>query len=402
MLCLNARLWLNGSNQQRNIKVPSASSRSRFKGEQKMNAITSAFGFMSLCLVLLIGSVPSAASTKELLYVQEGQDLVTYSVSSTTAVTKKLGTVSMNLLPRVIRRSGSFLYVLGTTATHECFNVYALSSAGVPAAKPVQTLLVKHALTQFYIHPNGTDAYAMFSWTEDVKGTTEFVSDIVLFTIDPKTGKLTNTKRNIANFPLSADWSTSINFVNSRGTELYTTDIFHGPCHTCLGPSYFSSTIDAKTGLLSPRVYFWSDSTHPSSFFGGKIFVYDEFSFNVYTMGVEPRSLIAGCDASILLVCGDHLQSVFIHPSNNYLFLLDDTTNEVPILYVSAFLKKLNATGSTIPGFPSLIAFSSDGLLVYAAEGKEILVHVFNPHTGMLTARTSIAVKGVDAMLPGQ
>jgi hypothetical protein len=366
-----------------------------------MNAIRSAFGFVLLCLVLLIGSVPSAASTKELLYVQEGRQLTTYRVSNTTAVAKKLGTLSMNLLPRVIRRSGSFLYVLGTTTTHECFNVYALSSAGVPAAKPVQRLVVKHALTQFYIHPNGTDAYAMFSWTEDVHGHTEFASDIVLFTINPKTGKLTNTTKNIANFPLNADFSTSINFLNSKGTELYTTDTFHGPCHTCLGPSYFASGVNLKTGLLSPRVYFWSDSTRPSSFFGGRIFVYDEFSVKVFSLGA-PRSLIAGCDASVLLVCGDHLQSVYVHPSNNYLFLLDDTTNEVPILYVSAPLKKLKATGATIPGFPSLLAFSSDGLLVYAAENKEILVHVFNPHTGLLTARTSIAVKGVNSIVAAQ
>jgi hypothetical protein len=49
-----------------------------------------------------------------------------------------------------------------------------------------------------------------------------------------------------------------------------------------------------------------------------------------------------------------------------------------------------------------LIAFSPDGLLVYAAEGREILVHVFNPHTGLLTARTSIAVKGVNSIIPAQ
>jgi hypothetical protein len=326
---------------------------------------------------------------------------VTYSVSNTTAVTKKLGTLYINLLPRVIRRSGSFLYVLGTATSHEYFNVYALSLAGVPAAKPVQTLAVKSTLTQFYIHPNGTDAYAMFSWTGNVKGTTEFASDIVLFTINPKTGRLTNTAKNIANFPLNKDWSTSINFLNSKGTELYTTDIFHGPCHTCLGPSYFSSAINTTTGLLSPRVYFWSDSTRPSSYFGGSIFVYDEFSFDVYSLGAH-RSLVAGCDASVLLVCGDHLKSVVIHPSNNYLFLLDATTNEVPILYVSAPQKKLKASGAAIPGFPSLFAFSPDGLLVYAAEGKEILVHVFNPLTGLLMARTSIAVTEVSSMLPAQ
>jgi DNA-binding beta-propeller fold protein YncE len=79
------------------------------------------------------------------------------------------------------------------------------------------------------------------------------------------------------------------------------------------------------------------------------------------------------------------------HPSGGYLFVPDSTTNEVPILYISLPLKRLEASGASISGIPSTIAFSPDGLLVYAVKGKEILVRVFNPHTGLLTARTSIS-----------
>jgi hypothetical protein len=69
----------------------------------------------------------------------------------------------------------------------------------------------------------------------------------------------------------------------------------------------------------------------------------------------------------------------------------------------SAALKKLEASGASIPGSPRPApVFSPDGLLVYAIEGSEILVYVFNPHTGLLTARTSISAPGVGAVLPVQ
>jgi hypothetical protein len=50
----------------------------------------------------------------------------------------------------------------------------------------------------------------------------------------------------------------------------------------------------------------------------------------------------------------------------------------------------------------STVAFSPDGLLVYAIEGSEILVYVFNPHSGLLTARTTINAPGMSSILPWQ
>jgi hypothetical protein len=240
----------------------------------------------------------------------------------------------------------------------------------------------------------------MFSWTEVVDSTTEFASDIVLFAINPKTGKLTNTAKNIANFPLNEGTSTSIKYVNSKGTELYTEDFWAGFCHTCVEPSYYYSNINAKTGLLSPRVYFWADDdTDAGSFFSDSILVYDPFG--VYSMGPKP-SLLAPCDPSTLAVCGDYIYPVYIHPSDKYIFLADQTLNEVPILYISVPKAELEPSGASIPGIPTAVAFSPDGLLVYAVEGNEILVYVFNPHSGLLTARTSISAPGVGKILPVQ
>jgi 6-phosphogluconolactonase (cycloisomerase 2 family) len=180
-----------------------------------MNTTKSSLGLVVLFLVVLIGS--AFASTTELLYVQEGQNILTYSVNNTTAIATKLSTLKTNYDPSpggdptlgiTIKRSGSFLYVLGRSHSLESFTVYPLTATGVPIAKPVQILSVKPQVKQgqFYIHPSGKFAYVMFSWTQTV----EYASDIVLFTVDPKAGILTNTTKVLANFPLTATSTTSM------------------------------------------------------------------------------------------------------------------------------------------------------------------------------------------------
>jgi hypothetical protein len=286
--------------------------------------------------------------------------------------------------------------LLGFSPAQEYFTVYSLTSAGVPKPKPVQTLIVKPALSQFYIHPNGVYAYAMFSWTGDGG----FAADIVLFTINPKTGKLTNTKRNIANFPPNEAAATSINYMNSKGTTLFTVDNFHEASSTARtvphDPEYYSSAINAKTGLLSPRAYFYASPL----VLGDSIFVVGASRPPITVFSTSAQDVLVQCDSSMLMVCGDDLSAVYIHPSDKYLFLADQSTNEVPIVYISTVLKKLEPSGASIPGIPSTVAFSRDGLLVYAVEGSEILVYVFNPHTGLLTARTIIKATGIGSILP--
>jgi DNA-binding beta-propeller fold protein YncE len=165
------------------------------------------------------------------------------------------------------------------------------------------------------------------------------------------------------------------------------------------GANYFVATINPTTGSVGPRVQFYSDD-----FFDGYFSVFsDPIIAQVYDPQYIPSAIKIfpnptnppispapniNCTAAMLLVCGDQI-SVSIHPSNKYLFVADQTTNEVAILYISAVLQTLVPSGASIPGLAS-VAFSPDGLLVYAAENNEILVYVFNPHTGLLTARTTI------------
>ena len=243
-----------------------------------MNTIKSSLVFAFLCLVVLVGS--AFASTTEHLYVQEGQNIVSYGVNNTTAVATKLGTLKTNYNPNqgqpslgiTIQRFGSFLYVLGRSHSLESFTVYPLTAAGVPMAKPVQILSVKPQVKQgqFYIHPSRKFAYVMFSWTQTVDGNFEYASDIVLFTIDPKTGILTNTTKVLANFPLTATATTSMRSMNSAGTKLYIVNVpFLTPALSEVVETYSYYTINAKTGALRENrlvtarcIYYNTVTTH--------------------------------------------------------------------------------------------------------------------------------------------
>jgi hypothetical protein len=357
-----------------------------------------------MCLVLLVGSGFAATPTTELLYVQQGQNVVTYTVNTKTAVTKKLGTLATaydGASPITVSRSGSFLYLLGFSPAIEYLAVYKLTTAGVPNPKPVQTLTVKPALHQFYIHPNGIVAYAMFSWTQVVSGKVEYASDVVLFTVNPKTGMLTNTTKVVANFPLYPYHFTAMNGMDSKGTTLrFKQQIVGGML------LYYRSTINLKTGALGRQRPFWRDDDYyqkQRSVFSDSLLV----QLNALgapnatiTIAQNGLPLFECTQYTVPAYCGDSLQQIWMHTSGAYIFSYDYTLNETPIFYISLPNQELLASGASIPGQPDKLAFSPDGLLVYAVEGSEILTYVFNPHSGLLTARTTINAPGVGAILP--
>jgi hypothetical protein len=340
-------------------------------------------------------------------------------VDNATAVPNKLGTLSTKFDPNFnfqICPSGSYLYILGfISAGNEMFAVYPPTAAGVPMAKPIQTLTVKPALSQFIIHPNGIDAYAMFSWSQVVGGQLEFVSDVVLFTINPKTGKLTNTTTPVANFPLNANFQTAMYGMNSRGTKLYTAA--HDALTGVEGTYHYSySTINAKTGALGKQIGFWSDTVDESkqqnsvfsdSLIAQVVETFDSsgsFFINLYPnkAGVNPNAPLINCTSGMLAFCGDGALNPVIHPSGKYLFFYDQSINQQTIIYINTALKKFQATGASIPG-PSLpVVFSRDGLLVYAVVNTEILVYVFNPRSGLFTAKSTINAPGLIQIVPSE
>jgi hypothetical protein len=373
-----------------------------------MNTIRSSLVFAFLCLALLVGSAFAAIPPTELLYVQQGQNIITYSVNTTTAVTKKLSTLrtAYNGATKItINRSGSFLYLLGFSPAIEYFTVYSLTTAGVPNPKPVQTLVVKPALKQFLIHPNGTLAYALFWWTEILDGTYEVASDVALFTVNPKTGKITNTTKPAANFPMNDSWSTTMFGMDSKGRKLYLESQYIGPGHK--GFDYLDAPIDAKTGVLGSQVDFWNENRNEHSVFSDSLTALTHPNLFILinpnlSNPNAPRTFFS-CSSSMVVICGDNNHRLWMHPSGAYIFVADQTLNEVTILYISLPLQKLEESHAglqSIPGIPAEVAFSPDGLLVYAQEDSEILVYVFNPHSGVLTAKTAIKAPGVLSILP--
>jgi hypothetical protein len=369
---------------------------------------------LSLLAFLCLTLSTSFAAT-EILYVQEGQKIVTYSVNNATTASHQLGMLSMSFDPHfgiTICPSASYLYILGfISENNEMLTVYPLSAAGVPTAKPIQTLAVKPALRQFIIHPNGTVAYAMFSWEQVVGGKREFASDIVLFTINPKTGKLTNTTKPVANFPLNPGFSTSIYGMDRQGTKLYTASQQRTGGRKSF-THYSYSTINAKTGALGKQIGLWSDELDGSKqqqsvFFDALIAQLRHDSsgnatINIYPnkVGVNPNAPLISCTREMLAVCGDNTFDPIIDPSGNYLLFLDDTINETTIVYINPVMKKVQASRASIPGSPFPFVFSPDGLLLYTSGDPNISVYVFNPHSGEFTATGTINALA-DQFVPG-
>jgi hypothetical protein len=338
-------------------------------------------------------------------------------VNTTTAVVTFLGqtTIKPASFVRISRvPTAPFLYVLGfTNSGQEFIWTYKLNAAGVPVGKPIQTLSVKPALTQFVMHPNGKFAYAMFSWVaiDPNTGKNGFFADIILFTIDPKTGLLTNTKKVVVNTAVNDSYQTSVLELNAKGTEIYTEMVPTTSSGPTSGPVYYlHGSVSALNGTVSTPMVFWGDPTGDGTSGIGDLFIARSepdsgFSghpvINVYTNTNNP-TLAVHCDISMLAVCADNISHLLFDPTGKYLLFNHTvfTTTDVPILYVNASSKQLVASGATIPGSPYITRFSPSGILLYAAEDSGIFVYVFNPHTGLLTAKSTIGLNSVQQLLP--
>jgi hypothetical protein len=205
------------------------------------------------------------------------------------------------------------------------------------------------------------------------------------------------------NFALSPDFSTSIDAMDSKGTYLRYKQLVADSFFR--GVYYYRSPINPTTGTLGGLVYFWGDDDYSNA--ESSVFS-DSLTAQLNALGAPNATIMIArngtslftCSQSMLALCGDSIQQIWMHSSGAYLFAYDYTLNETPILYINLPLQKLVASGAAIPGQPDQMAFSKDGLLVYAVEGSQILTYVFNPHSGLLTARTIINAPGVLSILP--
>jgi hypothetical protein len=292
-----------------------------------------------------------------------------------------------------------FLYILGFTSdTEEYFWVHATTSAGVPTENAVQKLAVKPALAQFFIHPTGKFGYALYAW-QQTDG--QFVSDIVLFKINPETGELTNTHTAVANYPASFG-QTGIYGLSANGSKLYNEGQIQFDEANAVGFQYYD--INGTTGLLGPAVNIWSLDT--GTLGGADYVLSDQFlAFSnsgddplspgifVYPNAANTSTVLVYCSPSTLAVCGDNLNyplPLQIDPSSKYLFVNDDSVQSVIIAAIDVSHGVLKESPTSIPGNPSVISFSPDGTVVYAIENKDVLIYDFNPSSGLLTTERTL------------
>jgi hypothetical protein len=360
-----------------------------------------------LCLAL------STIHASELLYTVGGNTVKVYSVNSTTAVTKLIGSVKLPSshgaqITRTVNTP--FLYAFGFNSSNQEFLwTYKLNAFGVPGAKPIQTLPVKNALNKFVILPNGKFAYGFYEWSmpdPNNHGTTGYAGDAVRFTINTTTGMLTNTKKAVVNFPLDDFSYPELLGMNTKGTVMYTVQL---PVFFGIEATYTRSTVNPTTGAVSGTAHFWQDDYPDGAGVTGigNLYLAEQwpdpptrkYAINIYPNAGGPNVLIR-CDEFMVAVCGDQDGNMLFDPTGKYLLFDDFTISEVPILYVSVVNGNVVASGASIPGNAYSITFSPTGLLLYGLERGEVLVYVFNPHSGLLTAKSTIADSSVYALVP--
>jgi hypothetical protein len=365
-----------------------------------------------LSLSLLAWSLPcySATSPKQLVYVQDGHNLITYSVSRTTAAATKLGSLPLDASPSYPIQifhapTAPFLYILGfTSATQEYFWVYATTPGGVPNAGTIQKLSVKPALGQFFIQPKGRFAYAMYSWDFGFK------SDIVLYTVSSKTGQLTNTRKVLENFTTIPENQTVIYGLSRGGSKLFT-EGYNTQGHGGDSYNFDYYSIDATTGLLGKDVPFFYFGISGQGDFGDGIvnnqviaLAYNDgfgnAKIDVYPFAVNRNPApIVNCTSAMAPVCGDNLSfplpslpvttPLQFDPAGNFLFITDTSIHSIVIANIDLKKKVIKETGSFIPGNP-LVSFSTDGKLVCAVDKKSVGLYIFDSSSGLITTHSSV------------
>jgi hypothetical protein len=371
-------------------------------------------------ILFLCLSLPSyAISTTELLYTlgsypsdDDSSRVTVYSINKTTAVATALGHFTVPALYNIYvfhAPTAPFLYVLGFLNDNtEHIWTYKLNASGVPIGGPIQDLPVKNALTQFFIHPNGKLAYAVFSWTatDPNTGNPGFYTKAVLFAINPTTGLLTNTKKTIFNAPVNDNWQTTVLRLNAKDTEVITKmrPYFSG------GDTYYlRGQISTVTGAITTPKLFWQDT-----FEGGVTGVGDVFMarsnvdptsggnvIDAYLNAHQPNVLIH-CNTFMVQACGDSIYSLMFDPTGKYLLFNDSSTNQLVVIYVSEQKTQLIESGATIPGSPYLTTFSPDGLMLYTLENGQVLFYVFDPHSGLFTAKSAVTDPYVYQLTPAE
>lgn len=343
-----------------------------------------------LATILSLTSLSLASSVVEVLYLAQPQGngslLLTYKVSPKNAVAQQIGSTDLpasSMVPLTVGKT-HLLYVWNSTDVW----VYTTDANGVPQSKPSQHLTFgfAHPVQAFIADRDGKFAYAAVTWYDNQGN---FTAQLMLLTIDPATGLLTNTGRTAASYGPSQYFPLESFFFLGSHTRLYTLQVDDGP-HTCI-QNYDYFPVDQTTGLLGnmkPLVG-WGDCGNMSAGTVSDVAMatsdapYGQGSGTVVVRRIANGEQIT-CTTTMLTFCGDESNSLAFDPTSRNLFFSDYDSVQVLLAHIDWASGKLLATGS-IPSLPSLF-FSPDSKLVYAIDTNEVESYAFDSASGIFTA----------------
>jgi hypothetical protein len=352
-------------------------------------------------------NVASSSNTVDVLYVQQNDSILTYNVNPQTGEATPVGQpLTLNALNNYIGLIPSpkdhFLNVLWfDTSNKKYLYVYDTDAFGVPQATPVQRMSAIY-IAGFQADPNGKYDYALRLW-QNAKG--EYVSDIRLFTVDPSSGKLTESPVVQARYAPNYYYTAGLFGFNGSGSRMYDTWSvnFDGEAAS----TYYYRTVDPNTGALGPdtKFFYWSDWTSSDQVVLTSNLIVDLSrpdslqqyqTVKVFRLANNGTPLI-NCTAAMLAACNT-TGNIVVDPSGQYVFL--SSGNVLQVARIDLSNKQIVDTGNSVPGSPQLF-FSQDGLLVYALTtdyttgNGTIQVYRFDKQTGALTAGSQISLSTV-------
>jgi hypothetical protein len=308
-----------------------------------------------------------------------------------------------------------FLYVTGYNGD-EYLWVYATDANGVPQVPPIQTLKLNND-SALSINPDGTWAY-MIHATQNSQG--EMLDSIYAFQLNPTTGMVQLSPKLVATYPPNGPCSSGAEYpganvvgFNSTGTQMY--DEWGCPYYDTETATYYSRTVDQKTGAIGPEaeILEWNNTNEGFDVVNitataALLFnVPNDFNYGINSLSVYPlsggNSPLFTCTAEMLEACG-YATWQTVDPSGKYpFFQLSEDSTQITRLELGQ--QKIVDTGNYVNGV--VMGFSPDDLLIYT-QNEELKkpwifpIYVFDPATGGVTY-TGAAISSqspIDQLIP--
>jgi hypothetical protein len=351
-------------------------------------------------LTLVFSTVCLSASPVEVLYVAGAQgnqySLLTYNVNPKSAAATQVGglvRINANSMDPLTVNGNHFLYVWNASGVW----VYPTNGKGLPNNRPSQHLTFgfSYPVYSFVVDPDGKFAYSAYNWT----GSQNLVyTDIVLFTIDQSTGKLTNTGKVVGTYGPNQYIVMDDFLFGIHGRRLYSHWTDDGP-HT-YGIGYYSYSVNQATGALGKvQTLYYAETLECGSSCG--VAITDPTSSNsgaccgpgsgAIQFAVNSNGQNFACETEFTF-CSDDVAGLYLDPTGRNVFFGDATAKQVYVAHIDFTTSQLIPT-STLPGTPP-IDFSPDSRLVYAINSNTIGIYALQSSTGNITASTTLPDSG--------